>query len=50
MLRITFKYRDQYCRDGSWNTQTCVMRSVDECIKWYGLDQCEYQIIDVQEV
>lgn len=50
MLRIKFKYRDAYSR-GRWCEQECVMRSVQECIKFYGLGvDCEYEIISVEEV
>ena len=50
MLKITFEYHDFYCRDGKWNTQTCIVSSVAECIRLYGLDQCDYRIVDMQEV
>lgn len=50
MLRITFKYRDKYTH-GNWNTQSCVMGSVKECIEWYGLGvDCEYEILSVEKV
>lgn len=50
MLRITFKYRDKYTH-GNWNTQSCVMSSVKECIEWYGLGvDCEYEILSVEKV
>ena len=50
MLEIKFKYRDAWS-NGKWNEQSCVMRSVRECIKFYGLGvDCEYEIISVKEV
>ena len=50
MLRITFEYRDQYT-NGGWSKQSCTMPSIAECIKFYGLGvDCEYRILDVQEV
>ena len=50
MLEITFEYKDPYTH-GKWNTQSCIMRSVDECKKFYGLGiDCEYRIISVKEV
>ena len=50
MLKIKFKYMDKYS-NGKWNEQECIMRSVKECIEWYGLGvDCEYQIISVEEV
>ena len=50
MVRVRFKYRDEHCRDGKWNEQECVVRSVAECIKIYGLNTCEHQILEVKEV
>ena len=50
MLRIKFAYKDEYT-DGQWRTLECVMSSVEECIKWYGLGvDCDYKIISVEEV
>lgn len=50
MLKIKFKYMDKYS-NGKWNEQECIMRSVRECIEWYGLGRdCEYQIISVEEI
>ena len=50
MYKITFKYRDRFS-NGKWNTQTCVMSSVEECIEWYGLGvDCEYKIISKERV
>lgn len=49
MLKIKFKYMDKYS-NGKWNKQECIMRSVKECIDWYGLGvDCEYQIVSVEE-
>lgn len=50
MLKIKFEYRDAWSH-GEWNTQECVMSSVEQCIKVYGLGvDCEYRIISVEEV
>lgn len=49
MVHIKFKYHDKFCRDGRWNTQECIVRSVEECKRIYGLDQCEYKILEVKE-
>lgn len=48
MKKIKFKYRDEYSH-GEWREQECVVRSVEECIKIYGLNECEYEIISVEE-
>lgn len=49
MRKIKFKYRDEYSH-GEWREQECVVESVDECIKIYGLNECEYEIISVEEM
>ena len=50
MLKITFQYADEMSH-WEWRTQTCVMSSVEECKKVYGLGvDCEYRIISVEEV
>ena len=50
MKKITFEYCDAYTH-GQWRKQTCIMSSVTECIKVYGLGyDCEYRIISVEEV
>ncbi len=50
MVKVTFRYRDDYTH-GEWQTQTCVVRSVEECIRIYGLGvDCEYRIISVEDV
>ncbi len=49
MLHIKFRYRDEYS-NGNWNEQECIVRSLKECKELYGLDYCEYQIIEIKEV
>ena len=50
MVRVKFEYRDAYT-NGGWNKQECVVRDVAECIKIYGLGvDCEYRIIEVEEI
>ena len=50
MLEIRFRYRDNMS-NWEWREQKCIMSSVDECIKWYGLGvDCDYEIISVKEV
>lgn len=50
MLKITFEYLDEMS-NWQWRKQTCVMSSVRECIKMYGLGvDCEYRIVSVEEV
>ena len=50
MLRIKFEYRDAWSH-GEWRKQECVMSSVSECIRIYGLGtDCEYRIVSVEEV
>ncbi len=50
MLSITFRYKDELSK-GEWRTQHCVVPSVEECIKFYGLEiDCEYEILEIKEV
>lgn len=50
MLRITFRYRDKMS-NWEWRTQTCIMSSIAECEKVYGLGiDCDYQIISIEEI
>lgn len=50
LVEVMFKYKDKYT-DGRWNSQKCVVESVDKCIELYGLGvDCEYKIISVKEV
>ena len=50
MVKVKFEYRDEWSR-GKWNEQECIVSSVQECIKIYGLGiDCEYRIISVEEV
>lgn len=49
MLKIKFRYADAMS-NCQWRTQSCVMRSVAECIKVYGLGiDCDYEILSVEE-
>ena len=49
MLEIEFEYRDEYTH-GGWSRQSCIMPSVEECKRFYGLGiDCEYRIISVKK-
>jgi hypothetical protein len=49
-FKITFEYRDDMS-NWEWRKQTCVMSSVAECKKVYGLGvDCEYRIIEVEQI
>ena len=50
MLEIKFKYRDALS-NWEWRTQYCIVSSVEECIKIYGLGvDCDYEILETKEV
>lgn len=50
MKEITFEYKDLYSK-GKWNRQCCIVRSVEECIKLYGLGgDVEYRILKVEDI
>ena len=50
MKKITFRYRDSYS-NREWRTQHCIVPSVDECIKIYGLDDnsVDYEILEIED-
>lgn len=50
MLNITFKYRDEMS-NWEWRTQSCVVSSVKECKRIYGLGNgdVEYEILEIKE-
>ena len=50
MLKIKFRYRDAWS-NWQWREQTCVVSSIAECKRIYGLGiDCEYEIISVEKV
>ena len=50
MLRIEFEYCDAMSK-WQWRKQTCVMSSVQECKKIYGLGvDCDYRIVSVVDL
>lgn len=50
MLKIDFEYADAMS-NWEWRKQSCIMSSVEQCIKTYGLGiDCEYRIVKVEEV
>ena len=50
MVKVDFEYAD-VLSNGQWSKQSCVVSSVRECIKLYGLGvDCKYRIINVEEV
>ena len=49
MLKIKFKYRDEMS-NWKWRTQSCVVSSVEECKRIYGLGvDCDYKILELNE-
>lgn len=50
MKSITFRYKDEMSH-WEWKTQHCVVSSVEECKRIYGLGiDCEYEILKVEDV
>ena len=50
MLRIDFEYADAMS-NWEWRKQSCIVSSVEECKKIYGLGiDCDYRIVKVEEV
>ena len=50
MFKITFEYCDTFS-NWEWRQQQCIMPSISECIKIYGLGvDCDYHILSVEPV
>lgn len=50
MIKVTFQYRDSMS-NWQWRKQSCTVRSVEECIRIYGLGtDCEYEILEVENL
>lgn len=48
MLKIDFEYADAMS-NWEWKKQSCVVSSVEECIRIYGLGKdCEYKITKIE--
>ena len=49
MLKIIFEYADAMS-NWEWRQQECIVSSIDECKRIYGLGvDCDYRIIAVEE-
>ena len=49
MLEIVFEYCDAFS-NWEWRTQTCIMCSIEECKRFYGLGvDCMYRIVSIKE-
>ena len=50
MVEVKFRYADEMSH-WEWRNQSCIVSSVEECKRIYGLGvDCDYQIISVREV
>ena len=49
LKRIVFEFKDEYTK-GEWRRRECIVRSLEECKRIYGLDECEYRILEIEEV
>ena len=50
MVKIKFEYKDKMS-NWEWRQQECVVSSVEECKRIYGLGiDCDYRIIEVKEI
>ena len=50
MLEITFRYADELS-NWEWRTQRCIVSSLEECMRIYGLgEDCNYEILEVEEI
>ena len=50
MYKITFRYKDSYS-NWEWRVQHCVVSSVEECIRIYGLNNTDvrYEILEIEK-
>ena len=50
MLKIKFEYYDEMS-NGEWREHQCIVSSIAECKRIYGLRiDCDYRIISVEEI
>lgn len=50
MIRVKFEYKDAMS-NWEWKRQECVVNSVEECKKIYGLGiDCDYRILSVEKL
>ena len=50
MLQVDFEYADAMS-NWEWRQQSCIVSSVEECKKLYGLGiDCDYRIVKITEV
>lgn len=49
MIRVKFRYKDEYS-NGEWREQECLVDNLQQCIEFYGLNECEYEILEIKEV
>ena len=50
MLHIVFEYADSLS-NWTWRKQECVVSSLDECMRIYGLGiDCDYRILKVENL
>ena len=50
MLHIKFEYADQLS-NWEWRKQECIVSSVDECKRIYGLGiDCDYRILEIRKL
>ena len=48
MKHIKFRYRDELS-NFEWREQECYVSSLEQCMKIYGLWNCEHEILLVEE-
>lgn len=50
MIRVKFEYRDEMS-NWEWKRQECVVSSLEECKKIYGLGiDCDYRILSAEKL
>lgn len=49
MVRVVFKFKDEYT-NGEWRTRTGTYKNLEQCISMNGLNECEHEILSVEEI
>ena len=50
MVKVVFEYADEMS-NWEWRRQECLVRSLEECIRLYGLGvDCQYRILEVIDI
>jgi hypothetical protein len=49
MIKVKFRFKDQFTH-GEWYYQECTVKTIQQCIDWFGLYDLEYEILEVTKI